>query len=469
MKPLELPIETITVEDRQRLELGDIDNLASSLREYGLIQPIVVNQAGRLIAGGRRLAAAKSLAWKTIPVVYRETMSEDELTCLELEENLKRKAMTWKEEVASVYKIHKLKAAKAAQDGETWTQDQTGRMLGVSRASAGFTILIARELLDQSSKIHQCEGYTEALRFCFQKKEDEVQKELASRMKAQMIVNQASLPTSAKPVSAENIPAGAEQGPVDIEPVSVTYPGELVVDLTNTIIHGDSIKWMELRPDASVDHILTDPPYGIDLNMLEQNNPHGGMKNIDRVEDTHQVEPNLILLDRFLIQGHRILKENGFCIFFCDVMNWQYLYDRAIAAGFRVQRWPFIWHKTHQCMNQRAEFNFTKNFEIAMVCRKPASTLVSPQQTSIFSCSAAGYISNPFAKPLELWSHLIKAISIQGQYILDPFAGEGSCPSAIMSNWRFPIAVELEEKHYNVMLDSIRSQYNTFYRKPTFV
>jgi DNA modification methylase len=150
-------------------------------------------------------------------------------------------------------------------------------------------------------------------------------------------------------------------------------------------------------------------------------------------------------------------------------MNWQFLYDHAIKAGFRVQRWPFIWHKTHQCMNQRAEFNFTKNFEIAMVCRKPSSVLIKPQNSSIFSCSASGYMSNPFAKPSPLWDHLIEAISISGQTILDPFAGEGSCPSAVLSNWRIPIGIELEDRHYNVMLDTLKSKYNLMYRNPQFV
>lgn len=375
--------------------------------------------------------------------------------------------MTWKEEVAATYKVHKLKASLAAADGDLWTQDQTGRMLGVSRASVGFTIAIARELLDASSGVHKCDSYTEALRFCMQKREDEVQKELADRMKRQMAENKKTVSPDAKMVSVPLSPAPTDSVE-EIEPVS-RDDKEMVVDLTNTIIHGDSIKWMINRDSASVDHIITDPPYAIDLGMLDQNNPHGGMIAIDRVEDTHKVEPNLALLYDFLHQGYRILKDNGFCIFFCDVMNWQYLYDTATGAGFRVQRWPFIWHKTHQCMNQRAEFNFTKNFEIAMVCRKPASTLVAPVQTSIFSCSASGYVSNPFAKPLELWSFLIKAVSLQGQYILDPFAGEGSCTDAILSSWRFPIGVEIEEKHYNIMLDSARSKYKLFYRNPTII
>jgi ParB family chromosome partitioning protein len=290
-----LPINEILVEDRQRIDLGDIDILADSLSKYGLIQPIVINQNKRLIAGGRRLTAAKKLGWTEIKVVYLETLTEEDLTIRELEENIQRKAMTWKEEVAAVYKMHKLLDKRAHFDGNSWTQEQTGRMLGVSRASVGFTIQIAKELLNQSSKIHQCESYTEALRWCFQKREDEIQAELVSELKTQMEANRALVRETVKYVVEEEV----DDKSSTLEPVSpLSSTEKRIIDLSNTIVHANCLSWLSNREPQSIDHILTDPPYGIDLNMLEQNNPHGGMNNIDRVEDTHQVESNLDLLSQ---------------------------------------------------------------------------------------------------------------------------------------------------------------------------
>ena len=89
-----LPINEILSADRQRLDLGDIADLALSIQRYGLIQPIVINQEKRLIAGGRRLAAHQHLGRTHIEVVYRETLSVDELHELELEENVRRKEMS---------------------------------------------------------------------------------------------------------------------------------------------------------------------------------------------------------------------------------------------------------------------------------------------------------------------------------------------------------------------------------------
>jgi site-specific DNA-methyltransferase (adenine-specific) len=251
-----------------------------------------------------------------------------------------------------------------------------------------------------------------------------------------------------------------------IEPVP--FRETQTIPLSKMVINSDCLTWMRNQPTDFVDHIITDPPYGIDMAMLNQQNPHGGMVDISRIEETHQVEPNLQLLSDFFPEAFRLTRPRGFCILWCDIMNWQFLYDNAIKVGFKVQRWPLIWHKTSACMNQSAQFNFTKNYEIAMVCRKSSSTLLQPMPSSIFPCARAATLSNPFAKPSELWVWLINAVSQIGQTILDPFAGEGSCPYACLSVSRLPIGVEIDEKHYNVMLDTTKRFCDILFRKPIY-
>jgi ParB family transcriptional regulator, chromosome partitioning protein len=53
---------------RIRKDMGDIQSLAESIEDIGLLHAITVDEEGRLSAGARRLAAAKLLGWKTIPV-----------------------------------------------------------------------------------------------------------------------------------------------------------------------------------------------------------------------------------------------------------------------------------------------------------------------------------------------------------------------------------------------------------------
>jgi hypothetical protein len=61
----------IKVSARIRKDMGDIDALAADIAEIGLLQPIVVSPEGKLLAGERRLRAAKKLGWETIDVIVR--------------------------------------------------------------------------------------------------------------------------------------------------------------------------------------------------------------------------------------------------------------------------------------------------------------------------------------------------------------------------------------------------------------
>jgi ParB/RepB/Spo0J family partition protein len=67
IKPHTVPIEDVLVGRRHSRDLGNIDELARSIEEVGLLHPIVVRPDGTLIAGQRRLEAGKVLGWQSIP------------------------------------------------------------------------------------------------------------------------------------------------------------------------------------------------------------------------------------------------------------------------------------------------------------------------------------------------------------------------------------------------------------------
>ena len=105
---MQVPIESIKVRKRIRQEMGDISALAESMKRFGQISPIVISSDKVLIAGGRRLEAARSLGWSNINVVIAEIT--DELTMLEYEreENVQRANFTPTEEATANEKIHDL-------------------------------------------------------------------------------------------------------------------------------------------------------------------------------------------------------------------------------------------------------------------------------------------------------------------------------------------------------------------------
>jgi hypothetical protein len=90
-------IDDITVGERHRKDLGDVDGLAASIAELGLLQPVVVRPDGALIAGVRRLHAAQQLGWTDIPVTIVDI---DAVVRGEFAENSIRKDFTLSESVA---------------------------------------------------------------------------------------------------------------------------------------------------------------------------------------------------------------------------------------------------------------------------------------------------------------------------------------------------------------------------------
>ena len=102
---IDIPLADIDASARNpRDGLGNIDELAASMAAHGLLQPVVVRRAGdryELIAGHRRLAAAKRLGWQSLPAVLRSADSEEAFV-LTLVENLQRADLRPTEEAAAL-------------------------------------------------------------------------------------------------------------------------------------------------------------------------------------------------------------------------------------------------------------------------------------------------------------------------------------------------------------------------------
>lgn len=71
----ERALDSITVGGRHRKDLGDIDELASSIASIGLLQPITITPDGILVCGRRRLEAVRGLGWRTVKVWIRSGIS----------------------------------------------------------------------------------------------------------------------------------------------------------------------------------------------------------------------------------------------------------------------------------------------------------------------------------------------------------------------------------------------------------
>lgn len=106
---MQIPLEQIKIKKRIRKDLGDINALAESMKQYGQLHPIILNKKNILISGFRRMEAAKLLGWRTINAQIID--AGDEITKLEfeLEENIQRQNLTNEEIQDTLDRLSKLR------------------------------------------------------------------------------------------------------------------------------------------------------------------------------------------------------------------------------------------------------------------------------------------------------------------------------------------------------------------------
>ncbi|MFW5930120.1 MAG: ParB/RepB/Spo0J family partition protein [Desulfosalsimonas sp.] len=126
---------------RREFNQEDLEELAESVRNHGVLQPLLVREAERcyeLIAGERRLRAAKLAGLYTVPVVVK-TIKDDELLAFSIIENVQR---------ADLNSMEEAEAYQRLIDEFGFTQDQVASRVGKSR-SAVANFLRLHHLSDQ--------------------------------------------------------------------------------------------------------------------------------------------------------------------------------------------------------------------------------------------------------------------------------------------------------------------------------
>jgi len=133
----EIPVDEIRpsrLQPRQRFDETKLEELAESIREHGLVQPVIVrpHDGGyELIVGERRWRAARKAGLATIPAVVKDFDSDAEVLEVALVENLQREDLNPLEEASAFkYLIEELGL----------TQEEVSRRVGRSRPQVANTL-----------------------------------------------------------------------------------------------------------------------------------------------------------------------------------------------------------------------------------------------------------------------------------------------------------------------------------------
>lgn len=197
----------------------------------------------------------------------------------------------------------------------------------------------------------------------------------------------------------------------------------------HTIIHGDCIQVMKQLDAASINFVLTDPPYGVDY----------------RARDGRTVanDANAQWLRPAFSQIYRVLKPASLCVSFYAWNRIHLFMDAWRSAGFRPVG-HFVFRKRYASGACFLRYEHEAAYLLAkgdvQPPAKPMSDVIDFRYTS--------NKLHPTQKPVSALMPIIEAFCPQDGIVLDPFAGSGSTLVAAKELGRKYIGIEISAEHH---------------------
>ena len=208
---------------------------------------------------------------------------------------------------------------------------------------------------------------------------------------------------------------------------------------------GDCLERMKEIPDGSIDMVLTDPPYGMNLKPQRES---GKFHGVEIVNDN-----NLDWSDQFFFECFRLLPKNAAAIIFCNQHCVADFIFSAKKSGFAIKN-ILVWDKKQFGMGG----NWRPRHELILICTKGRFVTHSNSLSTIIEFSRTHHSKalHPTQKPVDLMQHLIEQPDYNPKTILDPFMGSGSTGVAAVNLGRNFIGIELDETYFNIAQERIQ-------------
>lgn len=418
-------LDEIYTEDRQRKDLGNIKELEESIAAIGLINPIVVTREGRLVAGERRLTACRNIGWTAIPVQFAEDLEPLQLHLIELEENIKRKALTWQEHTKAVAQFHEVKTATSE---EPWTAAKTARSLGITEASAGQHLSVAKEMSDAT--ISDADKFSVALGIV--KRRNERKGTIALGALQNTI--------------AENIP------PVSLDtPNTPSLPKREKYKNSFSLLNVDFTEWTETYDGPKFNLVHCDFPYGVGMHKSEQGAAASFGGYLD-TEDTY-----FKLLDHLLSTQEQFIEESAHMMFWFSMDYYQTTLEMLTAEGWVVNPFPLVWGKSdNKGILPDTNRGPRRIYETAFLCTRGDRKVVRPVANLIYTPTTKVYHMNE--KPEMMLTHFFRMLIDSSTRMLDPTCGSGnSVKTSMLSGAAFSLGLEINPDFHSLASQNMQT------------
>lgn len=433
-----MKISEIKVGKRYRREIGDLESLKKSIKEIGLLHPIVVNKNNELIAGVRRYQACKELGLEDVQVTIVDL---NDMLRGERDENVERKDFL-PSEIAAIAEAIKpkieIEIKKETREKESEAGKKGGRGHKKSEKGVG----------NFPTPFRGAGNFPEPL--SSKKENKRVLKEVAKytgvsdkTLKKAIEVKEAAEKEPEK--YGHLVEEMDKKGKVDgvykkLEKEKKEKQKQEQykenVHTVNHIVHGDAIDLLDKIEAASFDLLITDPPYSTEIDDFEAFLKQWLPKAIEKIKDTGRV---------YIFTGSYINELLAYINTFNSLNN-----------GFKLSN-LLVWHYQNN-IGPTPKYEYKRGWQgIFYLYGKNAPPLDSPLTKDLFDHfnyslpdgrQEIKYHSHQ--KPEELIKQLIVLSSNRGERILDLFAGSGTIGLAASKLERYCLSIEKEIENVEI-------------------
>lgn len=203
------------------------------------------------------------------------------------------------------------------------------------------------------------------------------------------------------------------------------------------IYNEDCLEGMKRIPDASIDLIVTDPPYGMSFQSNYRKEKYCSIKNDNSID----------WLDKFVEEAYRILKQNTAFYCFCSWHNVD-VFKTIIQKHFTIKN-ILVWVKNNTSMGD-LEGSYAPKYEFVIFAHKGRKRLNGMRYADVIEGKKTGNENHPTEKPVDLLELFIRESSNINETVFDGFMGSGSTGVACIATGRKFIGFEIEKDYFEI-------------------
>jgi len=414
---------------RQRRELIKLDELAASIRTNGLINPPVIDEQMRLVAGERRLTACRDiLGWTSITVQFTTDLSDTELHLIELEENVARVDLSWQDQCMAVKQYHDLQLAR---DGE-WNASRSAEALNISPTELSSRRGVAQALVEGDPMVTKADKYSVA-RGLVARKNQRKQGNASDALGSMLSSPRVELDGESEAGAADLF--GDDEVPT---PPAIDVP----------FLRADFALWWPNYRGPKFNFIHCDFPYGVNADKHNQ----GASQAFGGYADSADIY--FKLLDDLAESLPMIAADSAHMMFWFSMDYYEVTRERLTAMGWAVNPFPLMWHKSDNSgILPDPSRGPRRIYETAFLCSRGDRHIVQP---------VANVYAAPNKKKLhmseknrDMLAHFFRMFVDESTVMLDPTMGSGGAVVvAENAGAASALGLELLDENYQVARES---------------